>query len=130
MNTIGLNDGFLILRDKDNNIGAALDLRDVMWMSCSHPENKLNMVMAGPGPEHTICCGWRHNHCIGTAVASGIGTREDRSGKNQGFLTSHGRFVDREEAFQIAQAAGQLTSHIHFPGSLCSEDLYLQRSST
>lgn len=43
------------------------------------------------------------------------------SGKNAGFLTSRGRHVDREEAGQIAYAAGQTD---RLCSRLTSEDLY------
>jgi hypothetical protein len=42
-------------------------------------------------------------------------------GSRQGFLTTHGRFVDRKEAARIAYNTGQ----IHFQiSSLTSEDIY------
>jgi hypothetical protein len=78
-----------------------------------------------PTPTGLVFCGWRHSACIDQAVATGFGDREQRSGKHQGFLTSENRFVSRKEAFVIAEAAGQLEGrHIHFPPTLCSEDLY------
>lgn len=48
---------------------------------------------------------------------------------DQGFLTSAGRYVDREEALKIATAAGQLNGLRDQPGSyrgkeLFSEDLW------
>ena len=46
---------------------------------------------------------------------------EQIAGRNQGFLTSRGRYVDREEAMKIAQATGQTTSD---KSGLFSEDLY------
>lgn len=42
----------------------------------------------------------------------------------QGFTTSTGRFVGREEAMQIAQAAGQLIAEPHVPDMLFSEDVW------
>lgn len=44
-------------------------------------------------------------------------------GLAQGFVTSTGRFVDREEAFTLASAAGQLIA-VHRAGELFSEDLW------
>ena len=41
---------------------------------------------------------------------------------DQGFLTSHGRFVSRKEAEAIARACGQVEKLIG--GELTSEDLY------
>lgn len=57
----------------------------------------------------------------------GVGNRdrvalmESIRGFNQGFLTSTGRFVSREEAAKIAVSAGQCASHITY---LTSEALY------
>jgi hypothetical protein len=70
--------------------------------------------------------GWRHHNCINAAQQTvAVADEAQRAGRNQGFITSQGRYVDRDEAFTIAQAAGQLDGrHIHTPGSLWSEDLY------
>lgn len=50
----------------------------------------------------------------------------DISPKAQGFYTSRGRFVDREEGYKIALEAGQLSNDRAFDDIklLCSEDLY------
>jgi hypothetical protein len=45
---------------------------------------------------------------------------------NQGFLTTHGRFVDRQEAGRIAVAAGQGSPRPLCNGNLFSEDLWLE----
>ena len=42
----------------------------------------------------------------------------------QGFLTSANRFVDRREAYKIAESRGQLNERTHTEGCLYSEDLY------
>lgn len=42
----------------------------------------------------------------------------------QGFLTSKGRFVNREEALEIARAAGQVGDDAGYKKQLFSEDLY------
>ena len=47
----------------------------------------------------------------------------DMSPKSQGFYTSKGRFVTREEAKQIAIACGQLNKDL-IGGQLTSEDLW------
>lgn len=74
--------------------------------------------------------GLRHGDCFTTLVAWERGlTEEQRSkfdqeqlrGRNQGFLTSLGRYVDRAEGMKIARAAGQTdVQKTH----LFSEDLY------
>lgn len=43
---------------------------------------------------------------------------------DQGFITSAGRFVDREEGWNIAQASGQILRVTGSPGTLFSEDLW------
>lgn len=75
--------------------------------------------------------GWRHSDCFTTlnAWADRL-TEEERdavgeeklAGRDQGFLTSTGRFVDREEAWTIAVAAGQVEKGA--ARDLWSEDLY------
>jgi len=80
-----------------------------------------------------VFAGWRHADCFVALEAwvkcltpaeidaiDRIGEGQ-LSGRNQGFITSKGRFVDREEAWQIARAAGQIERD---GGSLMSEDLY------
>lgn len=44
--------------------------------------------------------------------------------QNQGFLTSHGRFVDRYEGAKIARAAGQIIREPTPPDMLTSEDVW------
>lgn len=44
--------------------------------------------------------------------------------KAQGFYTSKGRFVSRQEAYEIAKRAGQLTDNKKLIPGLTSEDLY------
>jgi hypothetical protein len=49
----------------------------------------------------------------------------ERNPYSQGFYTSHGRFVSREEAYKIALGAGQIKEkETSFVGILFSEDLY------
>lgn len=48
-------------------------------------------------------------------------------GPTQGFITNRGRFVDREEAWKIAEAAGQLIERAPTDGrggTLYSEDVW------
>ena len=46
-----------------------------------------------------------------------------RGPKSQGFITSKGRFVTREEGEKIARNCGQITGKL-IGGELTSEDLY------
>ena len=89
--------------------------------SYAHPETGL------------MFCGWRHNDCFTPMHAwiRGLSLGETKAiesidqyalrGKNQGFLTSKGRFVNRRSAGLIAFDAGQTQS---IKTSLMSEDLY------
>lgn len=76
---------------------------------------------------------WRHGDCFTTMLdwASRL-TDEERAeieaiqehqlrGRNQGFLTSTGRYVDREEGMRIALRAGQIEQET---STLTSETLY------
>ena len=79
-----------------------------------------------PTATGVVIGGWRHHNCLGVAPALGIElTEEQRSGKMQGFLTSYGRFVDREEAMKIARNAEQLIGPLEPEHhTLSSEHLY------
>lgn len=77
-----------------------------------------------------LFCGWRHGDCFVAMQAwTDRLTAQERQaigedqivGRNQGFLTSTGRYATREEAMRIARAAGQVDSDKR---DLFSEDLY------
>ncbi len=64
--------------------------------------------------------GWRHHNCY-TQLNAALPTRSEYEMEVQGFLTSRGNFVDREQAAHIALAAGQLTEA---QDRLFSEDVW------
>lgn len=67
----------------------------------------------------------RHCDEIFYAVADKIyGENADYNHWDQGFTTSTGRFVERDEAWEIAKAAQQIRRVSGSPGTLFSEDLY------
>lgn len=70
--------------------------------------------VARPGRHHTV---------IAMMVADGFPT-EAMSLKNQGFVTSTGRFVDRYEGARVARAAGQIVREPTPPDMLTSEDVW------
>ncbi len=86
-----------------------------------------------------VFAGWRHGDCF-TALNAWADklSRSERKriaeaalrGRDQGFLTSTGRYVGRAEAWRIAHAAGQLVepsasaASRHDEPWLFSEDLY------
>jgi len=74
-----------------------------------------------------VISGIRHPHCIHTFVAlTGKRSVTPECGEyEQGFITSHSRFVNREEAYMIAKKANQIKdSGITRGLELYSEDLY------
>ncbi len=64
----------------------------------------------------------RHHHILHAlhAIKEGLGMVQP---KDQAFLLSDGRFVDRKEAAQVALAAGQVQK-LHAPPRLFSEDVW------
>jgi hypothetical protein len=67
----------------------------------------------------------RHGNII--SAAGRITGNVETGGGEQGFVTSHGRFVDREEGRTIALASGQI-SCTRLPHRLFSEDLWWEDS--
>lgn len=65
---------------------------------------------------YSIEIGRRHNDILARFNKSYLDVHK------QGFYTSYGRFVDREEALLIAKKAGQVAEHLD--EKLFSEDLY------
>ena len=65
---------------------------------------------------YKIEIGWRHPD-----IMHRFGKEVSRNPNDQGFYTSKGRFVTREEGLEIARAAGQVDKIIG--GVLTSEDL-------
>lgn len=70
-----------------------------------------------------VVCGHRHHNCFTiTAMLQGLLRKERNTRKEaQGFLTNRNRFVNREEAADIAYASGQIKEK---KKQLFSEDLY------
>jgi hypothetical protein len=68
-----------------------------------------------------VLCGWRHAQIISQFY---ILSKKQGSGDQQGFLTSLGRFVTREEALIIAKREKQVGEQTYSEKQLYSEDLY------
>lgn len=64
----------------------------------------------------------RHHDVIAFMAEQGVDALGDYS--TQGFTTSEGRFVERDEAMKIAKAAKQLIAAPHVPHALFSEDVW------
>lgn len=67
----------------------------------------------------TIFTGRDHAECIRTSKGAWIVARD----KEQGFVTTDGRFVDRFEALRIAEECGQIREKHRPMDRLMSEDL-------
>lgn len=65
----------------------------------------------------------RHHTVIKMMYDDGFPT-EAMALKNQGFVTSAGRFVDRYEGARVARAAGQIIREPTPPDMLTSEDVW------
>lgn len=80
-------------------------------------------------PSGLILAGVRHfspdmRAMIARLEQTGI-TPESWNSAQQGFLDNKGLFLSREQAWRIAEAAGQIRPHPSVrPGTLHSEDLY------
>lgn len=84
-----------------------------------------------------IICGARHydevmrtailalySHCLDLDTAMKMARHEGWYGCEQGFIDQKGEFLTREQAWKIAEAAGQIRQVTGKPGTLYSEDLY------
>lgn len=74
-----------------------------------------NMIISAPPPA-------RHHTLL--HAFSAYNRKTLIKGSDQGFLTSLGRFIGREEAAKIAVAAGQIIKPKFQPTQLFSEDLW------
>jgi len=92
----------------------------------SQPTAKLMPININCG---IVLCGHRHPHIIYQMLAL-TGLRTVQFGDNaagdheQGFLTNLNRFVDRKEAWIIAEQANQIINVSGGKGTLYSEDIY------
>jgi len=68
-----------------------------------------------------VFCGWRHHNCFGVIYET-ISDKIDMSKAIQGFLTSKGNFLTREESKEMAYKIGQINKTIS--NTLTSEDLW------
>lgn len=71
-----------------------------------------------------VVSGWRHHNCLSTLyITTRKKAHEHPSRVLQGFLTTTNRYVDRAEAYTIAQREGQFIQPGR-AGELYSEDIY------
>ncbi len=79
-----------------------------------------------PTETGVVVCGLRHHAILIPVSLLVVSTKEGFTlYKVQGFLTNRGRFVNRYEAYEVAERAGQLVGKKpHKVRKLYSEDLY------
>lgn len=95
------------------------------------------MTDAGPVQERILRAAIRHvegdvysvpppgrHHDVIRNMGDRYQYRRSEGKHEQGFLTSEGRFVDRAEAWGIAERAGQLLPRATGAGALFSEDVW------
>lgn len=72
-----------------------------------------------------IVTGVRHYSPDMRAIMSkAYGSEYHKSVKEQGFITQRGRFVNRLDAWVLAEKNGQIRREVSTPGTLYSENLY------
>lgn len=68
----------------------------------------------------------RHHHLFNDHLAPlGLAGLVNTTPSRQGFITSHGRFVNREDGWTVAELASQIVRVTGPKGELFSEDLWL-----
>ena len=99
------------------------DARLSRLRSAAHREVVACAAVCLPGG--LIVAGKRHRDCMESCLNNGIPAREFKAA-TQGFMTTHGRFVDRIEARRIQEKAGIPSANPDgYRGTgLFSEDLY------
>lgn len=110
------------------SIFAASKPEHILCAAIHYPNEQLNAGMVHKCQnvdKGIVLCGWRHHNVINLYWAL-TGKKTSQVEKTQGFLTSKNRFVDREEAFAIAVATGQVSREqiVRDRQQLHSEDLY------
>ena len=86
----------------------------IVAAAIKHPDGE---IYALPAPK-------RHHHIIRWMAEEGRNGKNGCDVCNQGFLTSYGRFVDREEGATIAIAASQISRKTGPDHILFSEDIW------
>ena len=116
--------GIKMINQREHILCAAIWYKDIPL------KREIPSVLPKNCDKGLVVLGHRHGQCIWTvACLTGLRTvevAEDATGPHeQGFLTNTNRFVDREEAFDIAESAGQLNDRTRGDiRTLYSEDLY------
>lgn len=100
------------------------------WILCSaihYDDGEINTRRTCKNYPKTgiVICGYRHPDIIGILPTNNSLRNDGKEYKcTQGFITSKGRFVNREEAYLIAKKANQLLNDFEGKSKLFSEDIY------
>lgn len=100
------------------------------WILCSaihYDDGEINTRRTCKNYPKTgiVICGYRHPDIISILPTNNSLRNDGKEYKcTQGFITSKGRFVDREEAYLIAKKADQLLNDFEGKSKLFSEDIY------
>jgi len=90
-------------------------------MRADHMEKIVAAAVRYEGMVFSLIPPARHGECLCLLRAC---RPDSTGGEDQGFVTSHHRYVDRIEARAIATAAGQLTARDSRLPELFSEDVW------
>lgn len=100
------------------------------WILCSaihYDDGEINTKRRCKNYPETgiVICGFRHPDVISILPTNNSLRNDGKEYKcTQGFITSTGRFVNREEAYLIAKKANQLLNDFEGKSKLFSEDIY------
>lgn len=96
-----------------------------IWIKNAKRNEKFNSFAVQPFNinEGLVITGWRHNSCYMLIIEFMGEEYLNSENADEGFITSHNRYVDRKEGLEIAIKAGQLKESRKYT-ILTSEDLY------
>jgi hypothetical protein len=95
---------------------------DIMDMTCIQEKILGSAIRHPDGMIYATGRNGRHHHCI--HYMAKIGRAGLAVTHDQGFITTHGRYVDRVEGLRVAKAAQQLIRKTNPTSILFSEDLW------
>jgi hypothetical protein len=95
----------------------------VLCAAVYFPDGKMHADQPRNIHKGFVIAGRRHSNCYQVLEMLGINIGQCDRG-NEGFLTSHNRFINREEAALLAKKRGQIILIKYTPETLISENLY------
>lgn len=98
--------------ENEDASGRQLDQRVIRVIVCAAVRNK---------ETGAIVCGVRHGHCFNAVMLYGLDGRPNGETWECGFVDQNNRFLTREEAWRIADAAGQIRRPTGFEKNFCNQ---------